>query len=120
MHPAQYKKRLNRIEAANYCTEKGYATSPATLATKASRGGGPVFSYFGARPVYDPEDLDRWIEDNLSDKVRSTAERPRKQIGDGDEAPNEQGGAEAPEPRTDAPKKAVKNKPRREIAACGA
>ena len=33
-------------------------------------------SYFGFKPVYDPVDLDTWIESRLSAKVGSTAERP--------------------------------------------
>jgi hypothetical protein len=77
MLPHKYKKRLNRIEAAQHCTDQGFKTSPATLATKASRGGGPAFSYWGSKPVYDPDDLDEWIASKVTCKVFSTAERAK-------------------------------------------
>jgi hypothetical protein len=43
---------LTRDRAAEALNEAGYPTSPATLATRASRGGGPPFRKFGTRPLY--------------------------------------------------------------------
>ena len=66
---------LNRIEAAHYCSLRGFKTSPATLATLASRGGGPRYIYFGKRPLYTQADLDDWITSRSSAKVKNTSER---------------------------------------------
>ena len=43
---------LNRTQAATALTDAGYPTSAATLATLASRGGGPEYSRFGAHALY--------------------------------------------------------------------
>jgi hypothetical protein len=43
---------LTREAAAKVLTVAGFPTSPATLATKASRGGGPPFRKFGPRALY--------------------------------------------------------------------
>ncbi|MCH7665240.1 MAG: type IV secretion system DNA-binding domain-containing protein [Acidobacteria bacterium] len=45
--------------------------SPATLETKRSRGGGPVFAKLGRRVVYRREDLDYWIKEQ---RRRSTSD----------------------------------------------
>ena len=37
-------------------------------------GGGPDYRRFGNRAVYTPDDLDAWIEQKLSDPIRSTSE----------------------------------------------
>jgi hypothetical protein len=43
---------LGREQGARALTEAGYPTSPATLSTKASRGGGPIYRRFGNRALY--------------------------------------------------------------------
>lgn len=81
------KRRRSRPNAqsdqgpAHYLPEPGVLTtpaaaeylglSPATLETKRSRGGGPVFSKLGRRVVYRREDLDSWV-----------AERQRRSTSD--------------------------------------
>ena len=43
---------LTRDQAAAALTAAGFPVKPKTLATKASRGGGPPFCRFGAKPLY--------------------------------------------------------------------
>jgi hypothetical protein len=43
---------LTRRELADALTALGFPTSPATLATKASRGGGPPYQRYGPRALY--------------------------------------------------------------------
>jgi hypothetical protein len=65
---------LRRGPAAKYITEKGIDCSPKTLAKWAVVGGGPAFSKFGPWPIYEPPDLDQWIAEKTSPRVRSTSE----------------------------------------------
>ena len=65
---------LRRAEAAQHIHDKwGYPCSPRTLAKYAVIGGGPPFRKAGRYPLYDPENLDRWISAKLSDPVTSTS-----------------------------------------------
>jgi hypothetical protein len=50
--PQDRNTLLTRDATAAALTESGYPTSPKTLATKASRGGGPSFRHFGPRVLY--------------------------------------------------------------------
>ena len=65
---------LDERATANGLTEEGYETSPATLATKRSRGGGPQFRYFGRRVLYRWGDALAWARSRLSEPVTSTSE----------------------------------------------
>ncbi len=65
---------LCREQAARALTEAGYPTSPATLATKASRGGGPIYRRFGNRVLYTWAELLAWAESQTSSPRRSTSE----------------------------------------------
>ena len=74
--------RLDRKQSAAALTAHGFKTSEATLATLASRGGGPVFSKFGPRDVYRWADLLSWAQGRLTGPVNSTSQlrplvRPR-------------------------------------------
>lgn len=53
---------LDRARTANALTEAGFPMAKATLATKATRGGGPPFRRFGARPLYKWSDAIAWAE----------------------------------------------------------
>jgi hypothetical protein len=66
--------RLTRDAAAAALTEAGFPVSPATLATKATRGGGPPFQKFGARPLYVWRHALAWAQSRLSPVVTSTSE----------------------------------------------
>ncbi len=65
---------LTRRQCASALTELGYKHAPATLATKASRGGGPPFRRFGRIPLYRWGDALEWAQSRLSPPICSTAE----------------------------------------------
>ena len=81
--------RLTRDATSAALIEAGFPVSPATLATKATRGGGPPFQKFGARPLYVWRDALAWAQSRLGAVVTSTSEldavtparrRPRSEI----------------------------------------
>jgi hypothetical protein len=65
---------LTRDRTAAALTEGGYPTSPKTLATMATRGGGPRFHRFGARVLYRWRDALDWAEKRLSPAMSSTSQ----------------------------------------------
>jgi hypothetical protein len=65
---------LTRDKAAKALTEAGYPTSPKTLATKATRGGGPPYQKFGPRPLYRWGAALAWAEGRLGPEIASTSE----------------------------------------------
>ena len=70
------KPRLRRAEVPAYLLEKhGIPIAVATLNKMATTGGGPAMRYAGRIPLYDIEDLDRWVQERLSQPVRSTSGR---------------------------------------------
>src|SRR6516165_12440565 len=73
-HEISDEALLTRNATAAALTERGYPTSPATLATKATRGGGPPFRRFGPRPLYRWGDALRWAQSRLGPLMRSTSE----------------------------------------------
>jgi hypothetical protein len=66
--------RLTRAELARALTEAGFPTKAATLATKASRGGGPPYRYWGSRAIYSWADGLAWAMSRLSTRRGSTSE----------------------------------------------
>jgi hypothetical protein len=54
--------------------------SEPTLATKATRGGGPAYSLVGNAALYAEDDLDEWANEKLSRRRYSTSE-PRRDPG---------------------------------------
>lgn len=67
--------RLRRKEASEYLLQKhGIRRSPATLASLATRGGGPQFHLAGTIPLYDIEFLDTYARELLGKPVRTTSE----------------------------------------------
>jgi hypothetical protein len=65
---------LTRAECAEALTEAGFKTSPATLDTKAVRGGGPPFQKWGNRALYPWGTALEWARGRLSPPVNSTSE----------------------------------------------
>ena len=65
---------LKRKLAAAALTEAGFETSPATLATKATRGGGPPYEKWGRTPLYRWGPTLAWARARLSPPVRNTSE----------------------------------------------
>jgi len=70
---------LTRTQAAAALTAAGFPTATATLATKATRGGGPLYRLFGTRALYRRADLLDWAQSRTSPPRRSTAEADTKQ-----------------------------------------
>jgi hypothetical protein len=69
-----YERRLGRKEAAQFLTDQGYKTAPATLAKLACIGGGPMFESFGRRPLYREPDLLAWAQARTTGPRRSTSD----------------------------------------------
>jgi hypothetical protein len=69
-----YERRLGRKEAAQFLTDQGYKTAPATLAKLACIGGGPPFESFGRRPLYREADLLGWAQGRTTGLRRSTSD----------------------------------------------
>jgi hypothetical protein len=65
---------LTRKVTALALQDAGYPVSEKTLATKATRGGGPPFRKFGSRPLYRWGDSLHWARSRLSPLMHSTSE----------------------------------------------
>ena len=70
------------VEAANYLTGRGCKTKPTTLRKMRCVGGGPEFSYYGRKPVYSEECLNRFIDDRVRASYRSTSGLRRSRAED--------------------------------------
>jgi hypothetical protein len=68
---------LTRDETAAALTESGYPIKAKTLATKASRGGGPPFHRFGPRVLYRWGVTLRWAQERLSPLMLNTSQERR-------------------------------------------
>ena len=71
---------LTRDMAAAALTEAGYPVKSKTLATKATRGGGPPYRLFGVRPLYRWGDALAWAQERLSTPRRSTSEKDAEAV----------------------------------------
>lgn len=69
--------RLTRQQLAHALTEAGYPISHTTLASKATRGGGPPFQHWGPKPIYRWADALKWAEGRISPPVCTTSEAGR-------------------------------------------
>ncbi|CCG41812.1 helix-turn-helix transcriptional regulator [Magnetospirillum molischianum] len=65
---------LDRPGAADYIKAKGLPISAGTLRKYATVGGGPRFQKFGRRVVYNPSDLDAWVDGRLTGPLSSTSD----------------------------------------------
>jgi hypothetical protein len=72
--PTDLNALLPRDATATALTEAGYPISKATLATMASRGGGPPYQMWGPRVIYRWGTSLAWAQARLSAPVRSTSE----------------------------------------------
>ena len=66
---------LTREQTAAALRAAGFPISPKTLATMATRGGGPPYRYFGPRVLYRRGDSLDWAQGRLSEPRSSTSER---------------------------------------------
>jgi hypothetical protein len=82
-----FPQLMRREKTAEYVREVlNQPLEKTTLATMATRGGGPPFHKFGSVVLYDRDDVDRWALERLGQAVSSTSELRELQ-------------ARAPEPR---------------------
>lgn len=65
---------LTRATVALALTEAGYPISKNTLASKATRGGGPPYRLFGKRPLYRWGDSLAWAEARCTDAKHNSSE----------------------------------------------
>lgn len=65
---------LTRDSVATALSAAGFPVKAKTLATKATRGGGPPYQLFGIRPLYRWCEALAWAEGRLSAPRRSTSE----------------------------------------------
>jgi hypothetical protein len=65
---------LTRDFPAAALTEAGFPISGATLATKATRGGGPPYRLFGRRPLYEWGASLAWARGRLSEPASNSSE----------------------------------------------
>jgi hypothetical protein len=72
--PANPDALLTRDATAAALTEAGFPTAAPTLATKASRGGGPMYRKWSTRPLYRWGDALAWAQGRLGPTVQSTSE----------------------------------------------
>jgi hypothetical protein len=66
---------LTREATAAALTAAGFPVRAKTLATKASRGGGPIYRRFGPRPLYRWGDSLAWARSLLGPPIASSSER---------------------------------------------
>lgn len=69
------KPRLRRDEASQYLEmAHGIVLAPSTLATMATRGGGPAFQKLNRTPLYPRSSLDQWAVEKLGPLRLSTSD----------------------------------------------
>ncbi len=72
--PDDHNALLTREQTAKALTAAGFPVRCATLATKATRGGGPPYQLFGSKPLYRWGEALAWAKSRLSAPRRSTSE----------------------------------------------
>jgi hypothetical protein len=73
--PENKNSLLTRERTAAALTEAGFPVKARTLATKATRGGGPLYRKFGLRVLYRWGDALAWAEGRLTPASCSTSEQ---------------------------------------------
>jgi hypothetical protein len=79
--PKNLDALLTRSQAAEALTEAGFPTKAKTLATKASRGGGPPYLKFGARVLYRWGHTLGWAQERLTETRCNTSARDARSPG---------------------------------------
>ena len=77
--PESLDTLLRRSPTAQALTALGYPCSDKTLATKATRGGGPPYRLFGRVPLYRWGDAIAWAEGKMSAPRCSTSDADNHQ-----------------------------------------
>ena len=72
----QVRRRLTTDEASAYLKEKhGLPAEPKTLRNWRALGRGPSCKYLGTKPIYEPDELDRWAEEDALTDVCPTSRK---------------------------------------------
>jgi hypothetical protein len=71
--PARSDVWLTRIQLSTALSEHGYPVAVTTLATKATRGGGPPFKKFGPKALYRLDLALEWARSQLKEPPRRRA-----------------------------------------------
>ena len=71
---------LPRKAISAVLTEAGFKTSAATLATYATRGGGPEYVKYGRTPLYRVAAALSWAQGRLSAPMHSTSEADARRV----------------------------------------
>jgi hypothetical protein len=71
--PQDPDTQLTRGKTAAALTAAGFPIKPKTLATKATRGGGPPYRLFGPRAIYRWGDALEWAQARLTEPRTSTS-----------------------------------------------
>jgi hypothetical protein len=74
MVPHDPNTLLTRTQTGAALRDAGYPVADKSLATRASRGGGPPYRRFGARVLYRWGDALEWARSRLSPPLNSTSE----------------------------------------------
>ncbi len=74
---------ITRDRVAAELTAAGFPVKPKTLATKATRGGGPPYHKFGARVLYRWGNALAWAQGRLSEPQGSSSEADARRAGQG-------------------------------------
>lgn len=72
--PQNPDAQLTRDQTAAALTAVGFPVKAKTLATKATRGGGPPYRLFGTRPLYRWSDALEWAQGRCTEPRRSSSE----------------------------------------------
>ena len=72
--PNELDALLTRKSTSVALSNAGFPVAEATLATMATRGGGPPYRLFGRKPIYRWGDALEWATGRMSHPVRSTSE----------------------------------------------
>lgn len=75
-------RTFSRDEAARLLQSHGLRTTTASLATMATRGGGPPFYKIGKYAFYRQRDLQAWISQRSTGLLDSTSTRMGRQVED--------------------------------------
>jgi hypothetical protein len=74
---------LTRQQTAKALTDCGVLTSPKTLSTKASRGGGPPYRLYGKLAIYRWGDVSDWALELMGQPASSATERHARHAAKG-------------------------------------
>jgi hypothetical protein len=70
---------LTRYQLTDTLEQCGIPLSYDTLATKATRGGGPPFRIFGKSAIYQWCDVVAWVRETMGEPARTTSEHRARQ-----------------------------------------